>query len=104
MNAVIRATPWPMNEVKTTPSTQGSIRACDVSGRCTESSPNSLVKAVIGTATMIGARKPVPIHIGVSASQAGARSPQRWVNVRASSIATVSMKKVRMLSASITEL
>src|SRR5262245_24274358 len=54
----------------------------------------------VGQATAIGVRKPVPTHIGNNVGPAGARSPQPWVNVRASSTATASMQKVRMLSAS----
>src|SRR5262249_6169022 len=54
----------------------------------------------MGHATAIGARKPVPTHIGNNVGPARARSPQPWVNVRASSTATASMQKLRMLSAS----
>src|SRR5262245_7894498 len=80
--------------------THGSSSAGAEDARWPEPSPSIPARAIIGQATAIGARKPVPTHIGNNVGPAGARSPQPWVNVRASSTATASMQKVRMLTAS----
>src|SRR5262245_62555553 len=76
--------------------THGSSSAGAEDARWPEPSPSIPARAIIGQATAIGARKPVPTHIGNNVGPAGARSPQPWVNVRASSTATASMQKVRM--------
>src|SRR5262245_40845256 len=100
MNAVINANPWQANNVWTILLTHGSSIAGADDGTGLAPAPSICARMIVGKATAIGARKPVPTHIGNKVSPAGARSPQPWVNVRASSMATASMKKVRMLSAS----